>query len=360
MKLIAYYLPQYHTIPENDEWWGDGFTEWTNVKNAKPLFKGHYQPIVPADLGYYNIMEDEVRAKQAQMAKDAGIDAFCYWHYWFGNGEQLLEKPFKAVMASRKPDFPFCLGWANETWKAKVWSKESNKNDRTLIEQFYPGEKDIIDHFYSVLPSFRDKRYVRIKDRPVFVIYKPFMLPESKKFIEIWNDLAIKEGISSGIFFVGHSNVSNGMMKILDLGFDAINIVRIGDCLREKGFLTRNIFRVVEHRLFNKPLKIDYETSINIFSKSIDRTNNVFPSLIPNWDHTPRSGNKGLVLHRSSPELFGKHIISVFETVKNKPDDMQVVFIKSWNEWGEGNYLEPDTLFGKGYLNKIKEIKMRY
>jgi hypothetical protein len=356
MRLIAYYLPQYHTIPENDKWWGPGFTEWTNVRNAKPLFKGHYQPIVPGNLGYYNILDPSVREKQAELARNSGIEAFCYWHYWFGNGKQLLERPFKEVLKSGKPDFPFCLGWANESWKAKVWARDSFKKDRTLMDQLYPGEKDIEAHFYSVLEALHDQRYLRIEGKPLFVIYKPFLLPDSKKFIDKWNNLAIKEGFSSGIFFVGHSNVSLGMMKILELGFDAINIVRIGDCISDMSFLASNFMPVLKHKILDKPLKINYSSALKIFSKELDSSLSIFPSIIPNWDHTPRSENKGLVLHGSTPELFRKHILEVFDRVKNKPEERQIIFIKSWNEWGEGNFLEPDTRFGMKYLDQIKEV----
>ncbi|MDB5115751.1 MAG: lipopolysaccharide biosynthesis protein [Mucilaginibacter sp.] len=354
MKLIAYYLPQFHPIPENDLWWGDGFTEWTNVKKAKSLYPGHYQPKIPADLGYYDLRSSETREAQAQMAKEAGVDAFCYWHYWFGNGKRLLERPFNDVLSSGKPDFPFCLGWANEAWKAKEWGGDPSK-DRTLIDQTYPGDKDIVDHFYSLLPAFNDTRYLRIEGKPVFVIYKPELLPDAKKFMDAWNNLAAKEGLTSGIFFVGHTNLSSRISKILDLGFDAVNIVRLGDCKRNKFFLMKNLMAVLKHMFLKLPLKIDYESAIKLFSQHVDFNDNIFPSIIPNWDHTPRSGANGLVLHGSTPELFNKHVKSVFETIYNKPKDQQIVFIKSWNEWGEGNHMEPDTKFGKALLAVLRE-----
>ncbi|MGZ3756558.1 MAG: glycosyltransferase WbsX family protein [Mucilaginibacter sp.] len=354
MKLIAYYLPQFHPIEENNLWWGDGFTEWTNVKKAKPLYPGHYQPKIPADLGYYDLRNNDVREAQAQMAKDAGISAFCYWHYWFGNGKRLLEQPFDEVLDSGKPDFPFCLGWANEAWKAKEWNNDNTK-DRILIDQLYPGVKDIEDHFYSLLNAFQDKRYVRVDDRPLFVIYKPMLLPDAKQFMDIWNNLAVKEGLTSGLFFVGHTNLSPGISEILNLGFDAVNIVRIGDCKQNKFFLAKNFVALANHKLLNKPMKISYAEAIEIFSQTVDSDINIFPSLIPNWDHTPRSANKGLVLHNSTPDLFGKHIKSVFQSVWNKPKEKQIVFIKSWNEWGEGNFLEPEVKYGSAYLNELKK-----
>ena len=170
-RVIAFYLPQFHPIPENDKWWGKGFTEWTNVGKAKSFFKGHYQPRIPADLGYYDLRVSETRKAQADMAKEYGVEGFCYWHYWFGNGKRLLERPFEEVLKSSKPDFPFCLGWANESWKAKVWDFNSTKRDRTLIEQLYPGDQDYKDHFYELLDAFKDNRYMRKNNKPICGIY---------------------------------------------------------------------------------------------------------------------------------------------------------------------------------------------
>jgi lipopolysaccharide biosynthesis protein len=166
-RLIAFYLPQFHPIPENDAWWGPGFTEWTNVGRAKPLFRNHYQPKVPRDLGYYDLRVEETRIKQAEMAKRAGIEGFCYWHYWFGNGKRLLERPFNEVLETGNPDFPFCLGWANHSWSSKIWSPTGSKNT-PLIEQTYPGEDDIIAHFNANLEAFKDNRYIKINNKPVF------------------------------------------------------------------------------------------------------------------------------------------------------------------------------------------------
>ena len=171
-RVLAYYLPQFHPIPENDEWWGKGFTEWTNVGKAKPLFPGHYQPHVPADLGYYDLRVPETREAQAQMAREYGIEGFVYWHYWFGNGKRLLERPFNEVLESGKPDFPFALAWANETWSGFYHGLRDEK--QILIEQTYPGEEDYIAHFNALLPAFKDKRYITCDGKPIFVIYHIF------------------------------------------------------------------------------------------------------------------------------------------------------------------------------------------
>jgi lipopolysaccharide biosynthesis protein len=350
-RVIAFYLPQFHQIPENDEWWGDGFTDWTSVKNAIPLYKGHEQPKIPAELGYYNLLEANARDKQAELAKAAGIEGFCYWHYWFGDGKCLLEKPFDAVLTSGKPNFPFCLGWANESWNAKVWG-EKGKSDRLLVEQKYPGEADNLNHFYNCLSAFKDSRYIKIDEKPVFLIYKPMALPQQKEFIKMWNELALENGLK-GIFFIGHTHKSIEIAPILSIGFDAINIVRTGEWLHNKKFLYKNIYSLIRYKLLNKPYIISYKKIIKLFTKPEDSNIKVYPTIIPNWDHTPRSGKRGYLYHGSTPELFKKHIETVFASVKNKPLDKQIVFLKSWNEWGEGNYMEPDSKFGRAYINTL-------
>ncbi|MBQ4029820.1 MAG: glycoside hydrolase family 99-like domain-containing protein, partial [Prevotella sp.] len=171
-RVIAYYLPQFHPIPENDKYWGKGFTEWTNVAKARPLFRGHYQPRIPADLGFYDLRMPEVREAQAELAREAGIEGFCYWHYWFGHGKRLLERPFNEVVASGKPDFPFCLAWANHDWTTKTWEK--GVKDGMIAEQLYLGKEDYRLHFNTLLPAFKDHRYIRIDGKPLFVIYDPY------------------------------------------------------------------------------------------------------------------------------------------------------------------------------------------
>ena len=355
--IIAYYLPQFHPIPENDEWWGKGFTEWTNVAKAKPLFKGHYQPKIPADLGFYDLRVPEVREQQAELAREAGIDGFCYWHYWFGNGKQLLERPFKEVVQSGKPDFPFCLGWANESWEAKTWNNEAVKSRKILIEQTYPGDKDIENHFYSLLDAFKDSRYIRINNRPVFQIYKPQNHPNIKHFMLKWNELLRKESISDRFYFIAEANDSN-FTEIKSLGFDSaiINLSsRIEKPYKNKCIIYRALHyfcRLVSH----KSILISYKESLNyLWNEKIDSQEFIIPSLLPNWDHSPRSGNKFSILTDCSPTLFKKLCLRTFNGIKNKEN--KIVFVKSWNEWGEGNYMEPDLKYGKGYINALASAK---
>jgi hypothetical protein len=356
MKIIAYYLPQYHPIKENNDWWGRGFTEWTNVGKAKKYFRDHYQPKIPKDLGYYDLRIDDVRKQQADLAREAGVDGFCYWHYWFGNGRRLLEMPFNEVLRSGEPDFPFCLGWANESWKSKVWDFNSPEKDKMLMHQLYPGKEDIINHFYSVLEAFNDIRYIRKRNKPIFVVYKPFLVPEASELISIWNELAQKEGFD-GVHFIGHTEKTSDIQAILSLGFEAVNVVRNGEYAFNKQLIRRIIFPVIMYKFFKKPLKIRYSLMIKYFVQSEDKASNVYPSIIPNWDHTPRSGHKGSIFHNSTPTLFAKHVRDVFNVVKDKDEDDKIIFIKSWNEWGEGNYMEPDHKFGKQYIEVLGAIR---
>lgn len=359
MKIIAYYLPQFHPFKENNEWWGTGFTEWTNVGKARKYFKNHYQPKVPKDLGYYDLRIADVRKQQAELAKEAGVDGFCYWHYWFGNGKRLMESPFNDVLKSGEPNFPFCLGWANESWKAKVWDFNSTTKDRTLIEQLYPGDQDYKDHFYTVLEAFKDKRYIRKNNKPVFVVYKPFLLPDASQFIKVWNSLAIKEGLE-GIHFIGHVDKTSNIVPVLNMGFDSINIVRLGEYAFNKKLLRRILIPTILYKLFRKPLIINYSLMIQYFVQSEERDNNVYPTIIPNWDHTPRSGHKGSIFHNSTPELFAKHVKDVFDSIESKNINDQIIFLKSWNEWGEGNYMEPDLKFGKRYIEILGKLKRSF
>ncbi len=358
-KIIAFYLPQFHLIPENNEWWGKGFTEWTNVGRAKPLFKGHYQPKVPADLGYYDLRMPEIRKEQAKMARKAGIYGFCYWHYWFGNGKQLLEMPFKEVLDSGKPDFPFCLGWANESWKAKTWNFNNTKKDKILIEQKYPGEKDNALHFKNFLPAFVDHRYIKIDNKPIFLIYKPEQFLKVSQFIHQWNKLAKENGLKDGFYFIAHTFSFDNYHDLLNKGFNAITVnpmSRLLNYLNEERFWLMKIWHKVYRRLFDRSVMriIPYKEAIKYFvDGEEDAIENVIPTIMPNWDHSPRSARNGTILHGSTPLLFSKHVQEAINCVKNKKN--KVIFLKSWNEWGEGNYMEPDLKFGHCYIEALKK-----
>jgi hypothetical protein len=353
-KIIALYLPQYHPTPSNDLWWENGFTEWTNVRKAKPLFKGHKQPKIPSeDLGYYDLRKSEDREKQALLAKEGGVDAFCYYHYWFGEDRRELELPFNEVVKSGKPNFPFCLCWANESWYSKLWNKDGTSNNKLLVEQKYLGVEDYEKHFYKLLPAFKDSRYLKNDGKTIFMIYKPLLFNDVEIFISLWNKLAKENGLE-GVFFVGQTAFDTEIEVILSKGFDAINMVRLYEVHRNQS-LTQKIKRKITNIWMAKPFVYSYEKALELFVGNNDKINNVYPSIIPNWDHTPRSKVGGFVLHGSTPELFRKHVKSVLENIKSKPKEHQIVFLKSWNEWGEGNYMEPDNEYGKAYINILKE-----
>ena len=351
-RVIAFYLPQFHPIPENDEWWGKGFTEWTNVGKAKPLFRGHYQPRVPADLGYYDLRVSKTREEQAQMAKEAGIEGFCYWHYWFGNGKRLLERPFNEVLASGKPNFPFCLAWANASWEDKLFNKDGSK--KILIEQIYPGEGDHINHFHALLPAFNDKRYIRVDDKPLFMVYSYREIPEVSSFIQLWNRLAKENGLK-GIHFIAHTYNEHDIDSLMGMGFNGVNIVRLFHFFRKDFSFIERCYMKAMRLLFGKGRIVSYARASKSFTDKEDSLEYCYPTIIPNWDHSPRSGRSGHIIVDSNPSLFFKHVKSALKTIEKKESQHSLIFLKSWNEWAEGNYMEPDLKYGRGYLNALKE-----
>ncbi|WP_217706925.1 glycosyltransferase WbsX family protein [Pedobacter ghigonis] len=361
VRAIAFYLPQYHPTPENDEWWGKGFTEWTNVTKAKPLFQNHYQPHLPADLGFYDLRVPEVREEQAKMAKEYGIEGFCYWHYWFGNGKKILERPFQEVLSSGKPNYPFCLGWANESWSG-IWHGNPSK---ILIEQTYPGDEDIINHFNYLLPAFKDPRYITVDMKPLFYLYSPEKIPDIKKFTDKFRELAVKNGFD-GLYII--ANTADERWNPLDHGCDAACLNQLGKLnslmFFSRGYFYRKIRSLLfksgviyyYHRMIKKPIQVfDYGKAIK---KLISNKTSCFPSypcVIPNWDNSPRSGFNSLILKNSNPDFFRLHLKDAVEQVKFNSEEKKIIFIKSWNEWAEGNHLEPDQRFGRSFLEILKE-----
>lgn len=350
-RIIAYYLPQYHPIPENDEWWGKGFTEWTNVAKAKPLFKGHYQPRIPADLGFYDLRLPETRIAQAELARDHGIEGFCYWHYWFGE-RRLLERPFNEVLKSGEPKFSFCLGWANESWTG-IWH---GTTDKVLMEQKFLGRKGEEAHFSSLIEAFFDKRYMTIEGKPIFYVYKPLNLPEPNKFVDHWKTLAIKAGLK-GIYFIGE-DWTMGQWNPQKTGFDASVPHSPGlafSKLRNKRAPGNKVYQGLHRRIFKKPRIFHYKDYVQQACHELSGEYLQFPSVVPNWDNTPRCGLEGYVLKDSTPELFRMYLKDVIAQVSDRELDRRVIFVKSWNEWAEGNYLEPDLRFGRAYLEVCKD-----
>lgn len=346
-RAIALYLPQYHPIPENDEWWGPGFTEWTNVSKARPLYRGHYQPHVPADLGFYDLRLAESREAQASMARAYGIEAFCYYHYWFA-GRQVLERPFEEVLASGSPDFPFCLCWANQTWSG-IWHGAPN---RVLLEQTYPGESDHRKHFEALLPAFSDRRYFRVDGKPVFLIYHPNELPFSRQTLELWRDLARLAGLRD-LYLI--CETGDPHLDPRSLGYDASVVVQVRRSLR-KTLTWRQLALATLRKCSAGGLTVvPYRDAIrNLITAPVDGIT-THPCVIPNWDNTARSGTRGLVYHDSTPEEFRIHLRDGIKRTGHEPEGQRLLFIKSWNEWAEGNHLEPDLKWGKAYLQVVSE-----
>jgi len=347
-KLIAFYLPQYHPIPENDVWWEPGFTEWTNVAKAKPLFRGHEQPKIPADLGFYDLRVPEVREQQAELAKEAGIDGFCYWHYWFGGGKRLLERPFNEVLVSGKPNFPFCLGWANHSWEKKTWVP--GKDNTVLIKQTYDNQ-DYKDHFNAMLPAFKDNRYIRINNKLLFLIWEPSGLPNIKEFIDLWRGLA-KENNLPDFHFTAFSFKRKGTDIFLQHGFDSVSFDLIIEAAGDN--LHNRILAKIKRTLLNLPRATEYENYVKYFLDNFKFSNKHQPVIIPNFDHSPRSGNRGIILMNSSPSKFITFLRKVSNEITKIDNNENFIFIKSWNEWGEGNYIEPDQKFGREYIEALR------
>ena len=383
-RIIAFYLPQFHPFKENDEWWGRGFTEWTNVGKAKPLFKGHDQPRVPADLGYYDLRLPIIREQQAELAREAGVEGFCYWHYWFGCGKTLMSEILDEVVKTGKPDFPFCIGWANHTWTRKNWNIDGTGfRDEDLIRQEYPGEDDVVDHFYAVLPALKDKRYITVDGKPLFLIYAPLSLKDANVFIKKWNELAKREGLK-GIHFVGIENnaaISFGGLRkhgekellipasklfprVFELGFDAINsrgMVLAHSRYNKKWVsMLKMYFRGFMSNLFSIHwlVKYDYKIISQLLFADEDTKENVYPTIIPNWDRSPRSGKMATIWYNNSPSAFMKQVKQALDIIEHKQDEHKIIFLMSWNEWAEGNYMEPDIKFGKEYIYALRDVIM--
>ena len=362
IRSIALYLPQFHPIPENDEWWGKGFTEWTNVTKARPLYKGHFQPRLPADLGFYDLRVPETREAQARLAAQYGIHGFCYWHYWFA-GRRVIERPFLEMVHSGQPDFPFCVAWANQTWSG-TWHGLSNK--KVLIEQTYPGESDSTAHFYALLEAFADSRYIEVNGRKLVFVFRPMDIPDPQRFTACWQELAVREGLP-GFHFVGMHARPDWIPS--EHGFDAS--VEYGPELHSLKDPT--LLDKVAHRLLRTDLdKVRKRRGIpRVFSYAayVERypqhepPPHEYPMIYPGWDNTPRSGADGWLFENATPELFRQLCGKAFAATANKPAGEKLVILKSWNEWAEGNYLEPDREFGHAYLeaycSALKEFETR-
>jgi lipopolysaccharide biosynthesis protein len=345
-RAIAFYLPQFFPIPENDRWWGPGFTEWTNAAKARPLFRGHVQPTLPADLGFYDLRVPETRQAQSDLARDYGVEAFAYWHYWFGEGDRILDRPFREVLESGSPEVSFCLAWANQSWTG-IWHAAG---DQVLKHQRYPGPDDDQRHFDAILPAFRDARYLRVDGRPVFYVFRPEELPDAAAFVDRWQSMARTAGLE-GLYLVAEASdlLGQGARYVTAAadGFDAAVYMRLPvRVTRATTFRMR-----LRRKLRGGPEVWPYADDI-VGTYPLDA--HTQPCVYPNWDNTPRSGRRGLAVTGASPAQFQRNVEGAVQLLQDRPAEERLLWVKSWNEWAEGNHLEPDLREGHGWLQALR------
>ena len=361
IRPVAIYLPQFHPIPENDAWWGKGFTEWANVAKTQPLFENHYQPHLPADLGFYDLRLPEVMQAQASLAASYGIKGFCFYHYWF-NGKKLLERPLEEMLQSGKPAFPFMLCWANENWTRK-WD---GRNDEVLLAQHY-SEEDDINHIHYLMKYFLDPRYIRVDNKPVFIVYKTFLFPDAEATAKRWQDVAKEYGIELYLcqMIFKYDTVPTPLAKGFDaaVDFEPFGVRRSSAALVNKyekhsgkSIIDKIINRIKKEKPGNKLNIKEYAWMFNDLHSLKNSTYKIYPSVVPGWDNTARRQNDpALILHNSSPELFASWLQKVLEDFDPYSADENFIFINAWNEWAEGNHLEPCQKWGRQYLDVLKK-----
>ena len=370
MKIIPLYLPQFHTIPENDEWWGKGFTEWVNVRDAKPLFEGHNQPRVPLNNNYYDLSDIETLKWQCRIAKEYGIYGFCMYHYWF-NGHLLLEKPMEMLLAHPEIDIKYCVSWANHDW-TDAW-KASNRQPKVLIAHNFDDEKDWVDHFNYLLPFFKDPRYMTENNKPLMVIYIPNIIRKLKKMLDVWSQMARDNGFD-GLTFIYQSAASSfdnsWDHSLFDYGVE-MNPGYVGLANRQKNSsffpklmkYSHEIKRFLHIRRSLLPQKkitevskadYDYTWQRILELRPISNAPKMIPCAFTDWDNTPRHKERGYLFQGVSPDKFKSYFKQLIDNTKNFYDT-DMIFVFAWNEWAEGGYLEPDEKNGFAFLEAIKE-----
>jgi len=359
LKAIAFYLPQFHPIPENNEWWEEGFTEWSNVTKAKPLFSSHYQPHLPAHLGYYDLRLQESRLAQSAMARSHGIHGFCYYHYWF-NGRRLLERPFSEVLASGQPDFPFTLCWANENWTRRWDGQESE----VLMEQQY-SEEDDINHIRHLIPAFHDPRYIRVGGLPLFLVYQVMALPNPARTAEIWRAEAVRSGLN-GLYLVSVEGKLQARTDPTTSGFDAsVEFQPDWDQLSSLKVIPPSLKERIKARLqhstapHKKHTAYEYSDVVETMLKKPIAPYVRFPCVTPSWDNTARRQWGGVILENSTPELYHHWLEKTIARMDSMNLPEPILFINAWNEWAEGNHLEPDQRWGLAYLKATAAALMK-
>ena len=354
IRALAFYLPQFHPIPENDAWWGKGFTEWRNVVKAKPHFKEQYQPHLPADVGFYDLRLIEVMEQQAALAKEHGIHGFIYYHYWF-NGKQVLEFPVKNMIAQKKPDFPFMICWANENW-SRNWD---GGFDNLLLKQDYSFEDDRLHMEYLCKEIFYDSRYIKIDNKPVFAVYRTELFPDPAATAVIWNEVCRQYGFN-GIYLLKVESFFDRLPPN-EIGFDAV-VEFQPDWSNLPQRVPVNFIEKVLHKsgIKKSPKYNDY---IYEYSELVEKAINKktapykrYPGITPMWDNTARRKKDAYIFKNATPELYGEWLSHITKTFRPFSENENFIFINAWNEWAEGNHLEPCQKWGKQYLEVTRKI----
>jgi lipopolysaccharide biosynthesis protein len=353
IRPIALYLPQFHQIPENDEWWGKGFTEWTNVKKAKPLFRGHYQPHVPhKDIGYYDLSNVEVMRKQAEIAKKYGIYGFCFYYYYFKDGKRLLEKPLDNWLAHTEIDFPFCFCWANENW-TRAW----DGGDKEVL---MPQDYDLANMermVHEMIPAFKDNRYIKVDGKPILLVYRPEIIPEIKVAVESWRRIVRENGIPD-VYVVMVQNFSSesplvfGMDAACEFACTKADVVQYCD----EDDIDVDTMNISETFVRSCAVRKHYRLIPQ--SKEYVR----YKCVCPSWDNTARWGARASLIVDANPEEFGKFLDEAFSLTMSddRLREKGFVFINAWNEWGEGAHLEPDEKYGYANLEQVAASIKRF
>jgi lipopolysaccharide biosynthesis protein len=347
-RFLAFFLPQFYPTSYNDEWWGKGFTEWTNVVKARPRFHGHYQPHLPADLGFYDLRLPEVRDAQADLAREYGVYGFCYYHYWF-TGRRILERPLNEVLSMGKPDFPFCICWANENW-TRAWEGHTRN---MLLEQRYSAEDDTA-HIRHLLRTLEDPRYIRVEGKPLLLVYRVELLPDPLRTVEIWRSEAKKAGLGDLFLVNVESNYVRFPQNSAKIGFDAA--MRFQPNVNS--FYAPTIIRGL--RRLKSPIRNDRVYSYRSLYEKWKTTplpeGRRYDCVTPMWDNSARRERRALILANSTPQLYEEWLREAVARARADSDGHRWVFINAWNEWGEGCHLEPCQKWGRAYLEATRRV----
>ena len=376
MKLIAFYLPQFYAFPENDKWWGKGFTEWTNVKKSKPLYKGHYQPTIPLNHNFYTLDNIEVIQWQVNIAKQYGVFGFCFYHYWFGEDRILMEKPVELFLNHPEIDFPFCLSWANHNW-TKTWNGGGGEKE-LLMDMRYGDKEEWEKHFDYLLPFFMDKRYIQVDGKPVLVIYLPQDIPCLNDMLMFLQKRAIESGLN-GLTIISQAPLfDEKVISAMDYCIEyepnysrrLSNSVSLFEYLigRNKGvshkYLKDSILYRIKERIKKitksklcKVITYDYDAIWEFIVSRPFANKKMISGAFVNCDVTPRRQDRAQIYKGATPLKFANYMKQLVSKVQNQ-GNIQIIFISAWNEWGEGMYLEPDEKNGYGYLEGVKNAIM--